>query len=88
MGLSIMQARHMSEDEEDRMNMFVSSSANYDPFTGSFVGEVGIDLVSARIIDLSQIDCFQVRQTGAAKQADGGEAANGQCHMCSWHCVP
>jgi len=70
------------------MNMFISSSANYDPSTGSFVGEVGMDLVSARFIDLSQRDYFQVKHTGIAAQDDIREAAKGKRRTWSCRCEP
>eukprot|EP00892_Ulva_mutabilis_P006286 jgi/Ulvmu1/4029/UM019_0006.1 len=39
---------HLTEDMEERLSVFIASSANYDPATGIFEGELGLDIVSAR----------------------------------------
>lgn len=75
--LTTMQAGLSAEDMEDRLNAFVSSSANYDPSTGVYEGEVGMDIVSARFVDLDQRHRFQIQQHESNAEPKPDEPAIG-----------
>lgn len=61
----------LTEDMEDLLNLFISSSANYDPASGVFIGDLGMDIVSARYTDEECSDQFRVQQTVNAGEASG-----------------
>lgn len=77
-----LQANHsLSEDMEDRMNLFISSSANYDPLSGIFNGDLAIDLVSARFVHEDSIDRFRTPKVGQA-QTLASEQRTGMLIQC------